>query len=102
MVRTFQIGSRRKRGEGLRISTTRYPPRGVRKTGWKKLFDVWFPVLAPSAGLLRSQRGTKAFFDAYRRELARPPASHAVALFAALARRTPIAVGCFCEDESHC
>jgi len=44
----------------------------------------------------------RRFFDSYERELARPPARHAVALLAALARRTPIAIGCFCPDEKYC
>jgi uncharacterized protein YeaO (DUF488 family) len=73
-------------------------------------FDVWFPVVAPSERLLRSIKKTgiddpkirRRFFDAYRRELRRPPASHALNLLAALARGTPIAVGCFCEDETRC
>jgi len=102
MIRTFRIGERPTRGKGLRIGTTRYPPRGVAKKRWKDLFDVWFPVVAPSVKLLRSKRGSKAFFDAYRRELKRPPVSHAVALLAALSAVTPISVGCFCEDESTC
>jgi len=42
------------------------------------------------------------FFAAYARELKQPPAKHAVALLAALARQTPLAVGCFCADERRC
>jgi uncharacterized protein YeaO (DUF488 family) len=102
VIRTFRIGDKPKRREGLRVGTTRYPPRGVSKSGRKKFFDVWFPVVAPSAKLLRSKRGTKAFFDAYRRELERPPASHGVALLAALAAVTPVSVGCYCADETVC
>ena len=112
MIKTFRIGDTPKRGEGLRVGTTRYPPRGVPRSRWKKdhYFDVWFPVVAPSEKLLRSfrksnfddPRARRRFFDAYRRELTRPPASHAVALLSALAKRTPIAVGCFCADESRC
>ena len=111
-VRAFRIGDRPTRGEGLRIGTTRYPPRGVPRSRWKKdhYFDVWFPVVAPSAKLLRSIKKTgiddpkirKRFFAAYRRELRRPPASHALGLLAALAYVTPISVGCFCEDEARC
>jgi uncharacterized protein YeaO (DUF488 family) len=111
-VRTFRIGDKPRRGEGLRIGTTRYPPRGVPRARWKKdhYFDVWFPVVAPSEKLLRSIKKTgiadpkirKRFFDAYRRELSSPPASHAIGLLAALSRTTPLAVGCFCADESRC
>jgi uncharacterized protein YeaO (DUF488 family) len=108
----FRIGERPKRGEGLRIGTTRYPPRGVPKRRWKKehYFDVWFPVVAPSEKLLRSIKKTgldnpkirKRFFDAYRRELKRPPASHGLSLLATLAKTAAIAVGCYCADETRC
>jgi len=111
-VRAFRIGDKPKGGEGLRIGTTRYPPRGVPRNRWKKdhYFDVWFPILAPSEKLLRSIKKTgiddprirERFFAAYRRELEHPPASHALTLLAALAATTPIAVGCFCADESRC
>ena len=89
-LRTFQIGAPPKRGEGLRIGTTRRPPRGVPRARWKRdgYFDVWFPVVAPSAALLGRTRDRdfanpavrRRFFEAYRRELRRPPAKHAVAL----------------------
>jgi len=111
-VRTFRIGDKPRRGEGLRIGTTRYPPRGVPRSRWQKdhYFDVWFPIVAPSQSLLRSIKKTglddpkvrTRFFNAYRRELRRAPASHALDLLAALARVGPIAVGCFCADETRC
>jgi uncharacterized protein YeaO (DUF488 family) len=111
-VSAFRIGDRPKHGEGLRIGTTRYAPRGVPRSRWKKdnYFDVWFPVVAPSERLLRSIRRTgiddpktrKRFFDAYRRELQRPPASHGLTLLAAVASIMPIAVGCYCADETRC
>ena len=31
-----------------------------------------------------------------------PDKRHAIELLAELAKRTPISIGCFCEDESHC
>jgi len=31
-----------------------------------------------------------------------PAARHTIELLAAIARRTPIAVGCYCEDETCC
>src|SRR6478609_2238865 len=103
-VRTFRIGDQPRRGEGLRIGATRLPPRGVPKQRWRSrgYFDVWFPIVAPSQKLLRSIHGTgiddlkvrTRFFDAYRRELTRPPASHGLNLLAALAKTTAIAIGC--------
>src|SRR5262245_40360820 len=35
-VRMFQIGAAPKRGEGLRIGTTRRPPHGVRRSRWQR------------------------------------------------------------------
>ena len=54
-VTITQLGSGRRRGAGVRIGTVRRPPRGVRKTQYKRQnwFDVWLPNLAPSAALMR-------------------------------------------------
>ncbi|MEP7359150.1 MAG: DUF488 domain-containing protein, partial [Anaerolineales bacterium] len=73
-------------------------------------FDVWYPALAPSAELLRWFRRQPDFEKAwleyahrYPREMAtRPDARQAVQLVAALAQRTPIAIGCYCADETRC
>lgn len=48
-VRIVQLGSRRRRGEGLRVGTVRRPPRGVRKSQYARhdWFDVWLPNLGP-------------------------------------------------------
>jgi uncharacterized protein YeaO (DUF488 family) len=110
---TFRIGDPPRPGEGLRIGAARRPPRGVARDRWQAdgYFDVWFPVVAPSAALLARLRDDwdldkpadrTRFFRAYERELAGPDARHVIDLLAALARRTPIAVGCYCEDESRC
>src|SRR5438445_10266319 len=87
-LRTFQIGASPKRREGLRIGTTRRPPGGVPRKRWQSdgYFDLWFPVVAPSTALLNRSKAhnfddpaaRRRFFDAYRRELRRPPARHAV------------------------
>ena len=109
---TYRFGSPRRRGEGLRVGVTRYLPRGVRKTEYARgnYFDVWYPVLAPSRELLqwlRSQPDLTAawskFSQRYRREvLGNPDSRHTLQLMAALAQRTPITIGCYCADESHC
>jgi uncharacterized protein YeaO (DUF488 family) len=31
-----------------------------------------------------------------------PNNRHAIKLLAEMAKRTPISIGCFCSDESHC
>lgn len=109
---TFRIGDPPRRGEGLRVGVTRRPPRGVARARWQAdgYFDVWFPAIAPSQELLTrfkpSTLGDPAVFRrfaaAYGRELEKPEARQTVELLAALAARTPIAIGCFCDDESQC
>lgn len=109
-LRTFQHGDSPKRGEGLRIGTTRRPPRGVPRKRWKRddYFDVWFPVLAPSEALLRRFKRSRTmrfrdFCSAYERELlSKAESRQALELLAALSLRTPISIGCYCEDESKC
>jgi uncharacterized protein YeaO (DUF488 family) len=112
-VTTFQIGAPVKPDAGLRIGTTRLPPRGVPKSRWKSggYFDVWLPTVAPSRDLLHwikqrdidDQTVRRTFFQKYEREvLANSDARQTVQLLAELARRTPISIGCFCADESRC
>jgi len=113
-LRTYQAGSPRKPGEGLRIGTVRFPPRGVRKEDYARLdfFDVWFPVVAPSRELLawvkthdiaNDAASKRTFQERYARELESDPAARqSVMLFAALAQQTEISIGCYCEVEDNC
>jgi uncharacterized protein YeaO (DUF488 family) len=111
-IRAYQIGSRRKRGEGLRVGAVRFLPRGVKKQDYARLslFEVWLPVLAPSRGLLRWAKGREwdartrqTFFARYAREMEASTDSRQVIRFVAKASlRTPISVGCYCADETHC
>jgi uncharacterized protein YeaO (DUF488 family) len=109
-VRIVRLGARRGAGEGLRIGTVRRPPRGVRKEqiGSRGFYDVWFPLLSPSAetmGAFRKDMSAPAwgrFTRAYHREMVRPDASHALDLLAALSHSSDFAVGCYCEDEARC
>lgn len=110
-MRTFRIGDPRKPEEGLRLGVTRLPPRGVPKARWPELFDVWFPLLAPSRELfatvgkvdLDDPKARKRFFDRYEREVTGDAEKRqTLEALAALAKRTPIAIGCFCADESRC
>ncbi|MGC1276404.1 MAG: DUF488 family protein [Planctomycetaceae bacterium] len=104
----YRYGTPRKRGEGLRIGTTRFLPRGVAKKDYARLdyFDVWLPLLAPSRDLLYwyrdGDRTAAEFYRRYRKEMSETDARQTIAVLAALAQKTPIAVGCFCEDESRC
>jgi len=113
VVRTFQIGTPAKAGDGLRLGVTRRPPRGIPKARWvsEGLFDVWFPALAPSLKLLGrvksidadDPKAWKKFFDSYERELlADAEKRQTLETLAAVARRTPVSIGCFCAEESRC
>jgi uncharacterized protein YeaO (DUF488 family) len=112
-LRTYRCGEPAKRGAGLRIAVTRRPPRGVARENWKEadFCDVWFPFLAPSEKLLRKTLADgletaakyRAFCTRYEREImSHAEGRQALALFAALARKTPVSIGCFCEVESRC
>jgi uncharacterized protein YeaO (DUF488 family) len=110
-IRVVRLGTPRAGDEGVRLGTVRRPPRGVRKEDVSRLdhYDVWLPELAPSAELLayaRAQPFTDArwrtFEKKYRVEMGKAPASHVMALLAALSRISDFAVGCYCEDESRC
>ena len=107
-IRVVQLGSPRAKGEGLRIGTVRRPPRGVPKARLGDWYDLWLPQLAPSAELVktaqaaRSDRQWQTFVRNYRKEMAAPDNARLIALLAALSHTTDFAVGCYCEDESHC
>ena len=110
-VRIVRLGTPRRADEGLRIGTVRRPPRGVRQTDYavRNFYDVWLPELAPTAPLV-SWALSKPFTPArwalyarrYRREMRAPAARRLIGLLAALSARADFAVGCYCENESHC
>lgn len=109
-ISIVRLGSRRKKGEGLRLGTVRRPPRGVPKTEFasRDYYDVWLPELAPSEALVKrarqatTERQWQMFSQAYRREMSRPEASRLLELLAALSRTSALSVGCYCEDENRC
>jgi uncharacterized protein YeaO (DUF488 family) len=107
-IRVVQLGSPRAKGEGLRLGTVRRPPRGVAKARLGEWYDVWLPQLAPSAELVRQaqaatmDRQWQAFVRKYRAEMKQPDNARLIALLAALSHGTNLAVGCYCDDESHC
>ena len=57
-IRIVRLGTKRSRGEGLRIGTVRRPPRGVPKTEYasQNWYDVWLPNVAPSPELMKRGR----------------------------------------------
>ena len=112
-IRLVRLGSPRGRNEGLRIGTVRRPPRGVPKAEFasRDFYDVWLPDLAPSDALVKQalgaqragdEKGWARFVKRYRAEMKRPEAERLLAMLAALSRQTNLAVGCYCEDETHC
>lgn len=113
LLSTFQIGTPATRKQGLRIGVTRHPPRGVARDRWtaEGYFDVWLPSLAPESKLVGQilrldpdKSGERQrLFDRYERELlANATGRQTVELIAKIAERTPISIGCFCREESHC
>jgi uncharacterized protein YeaO (DUF488 family) len=105
-LRMFRYGDEPKHVQGLRILTTRHPPRGLPVKDWPDYFDVWFPMLAPSAALLRRAKRMdldyRTFCASYELELTSPQGREALKFLAHLVLRTPISIGCFCPDESKC
>ena len=109
-VRIVQLGTARRKGEGLRVGTVRRPPRGVPKSEFasRDFYDVWLPNLAPSEGLVKAalkatgEPAWRSFVRRYRAEMKRPDASRVLDLLAALSRHADFSVGCYCADESRC
>ena len=109
-VYIVRLGSPRGAGEGLRIGTVRRPPRGVARENFAKLdwYDVWLPLLAPSADAVRAALNAASAADwarferRYRSEMSKPEPRHALDLLAALSHQTDFSVGCYCADEARC
>jgi uncharacterized protein YeaO (DUF488 family) len=109
-IRIVRLGSARVPDEGTRLGTVRRPPRGVPKADFSRLdwYDVWFPVLAPSAGLMKVAQAAKtdrqwaAFFRKFRAEMSAPAASQSLDVLAALSRHANLSMGCYCEQEQRC
>ena len=109
-VRIVQLGSDRRRDEGLRIGAVRRPPRGVRKEEYasKNIYDVWFPNLSPSEALLKEVfpitdvKSWRSFRRRFLAEMKAPTAVKDLDLLAALSHQTNLSIGCYCEDESMC
>jgi uncharacterized protein YeaO (DUF488 family) len=109
-VRIVRLGSPRATNEGTRVGTVHRPPRGVPKKDFARLdwYDVWFPVLAPSAATMKigqaadSEGQWKSFARKYRAEMATPAASQSLDVLAALSHHANFSVGCYCENPARC
>lgn len=105
-----------KEHDGLRLTVTRYLPRGVRRNR----YDAWLPNLAPSEALLRSFQAGKTswtqFAKAYQAELFESTVvdednpriknhgqKFTLRLIKQLATRQPVTLLCSCgPEEKHC
>ncbi len=109
-LRIVRLGTPRLPQEGTRIGAVRRPPRGVRKENYARenWYDVWYPELSPSAGLvaraLRAEtpKDWTAFTRSFRAEMQAPAASRTLDLLAALSHGADFSIGCYCADESRC
>jgi uncharacterized protein YeaO (DUF488 family) len=113
---TFRIGgeapSEQAPKGALRLGTVRYLPRGMSVAERKKrnLFDVWLPLLAPSAELFGTvkpgafdDKSWERFAARYRKEFAASAEKReALKLVALLARQGQVSLGCYCADEKRC
>jgi uncharacterized protein YeaO (DUF488 family) len=110
-LRVVRLGTPRAEGEGLRLGTVRRPPRGVKKEDYARrdYFDVWFPDLAPSAGLVSwalsepwTDRRWAKYVKSYRAEMRDVKSQRLLNLLAAMSRQTDFSIGCYCENEDRC
>jgi uncharacterized protein YeaO (DUF488 family) len=110
-IHVVRLGSPRVPNEGVRLGTVRRPPRGVAKEDFARrdYYDVWLPILAPSAELLSFAHAApwtdsrwKRYARRYEREMNRPEARQLIETLAALSQQAHFAVGCYCEDATRC
>lgn len=92
----------------MRIGATRQVHRGIKSEDWqrKNYFDLWMPLLSPSAKLLEQHlhQGLpfNVFARRYRMEMKRRESWQVIELLATVSLFQSIGLGCFCEDEARC
>lgn len=107
-ISIYRYASLRHEKEGLRIGTTRFVPRGVRREDWQRLgyFDLWVPLLSPEPELIKKFLHDKmpfaTFARHYRAQMKQKESRQIIELLAGVSLFFPISLGCFCEDESRC
>ena len=109
-VRIVRLGEPREADEGVRIGTVRRPPRGVPRSEFARrdYYDVWMPLLSPSADLVTQARGAGTaaewgrFVRKFRAQMSKDDSARLLDLLALLSRTANFSVGCYCEDESRC
>jgi uncharacterized protein YeaO (DUF488 family) len=111
-IRIVRLGSKRGKGEGVRLGTVRRPPRGVKKDEYasRDYYDAWLPELAPSAALVKwlqdagDQHDARwaSFAKKYRGEMKAAERERLLAVLARLSHVSDFSVGCYCEREDRC
>ena len=98
MITIVSLRSERAPGEGPRLGPVNTPREGY--------YDVWLPVLAPSAPLLASARDTEeewaVWCENFRQELFAPVPSQILDLLALFSQQTDFSIGCYCHAEERC
>ncbi len=88
--------------DGLRVLTTRYWPRGIRR----EKVDRYLPILGPSRELLQAYKASaidwQEFKIRYLREIENQQASEEIGRLTALAGAATVTVMCVCKDDSEC
>ncbi len=104
----YRIDPERPHGAALRIGAVRYLPRGVTREERKRYFDVWMPALSPAPELLKAVQAApegrqkeaawQAMLAGYKKQIAADAAARqTIALIAAMAQRSPVEIGCYCD-----
>lgn len=89
-------------GDGLRVLTTNYWPRGVSK----ERVGMYKRVLGPTRDLLHAFKSGEVEWDEYVRQylalMEGEDQQQAIAEMAEIARAETVTVMCMCKDESQC
>ena len=74
----------------------------------KNIYDVWFPNLSPSEGLLKQyfpiteEKQWRAFQRRFLSEMKASAPTRDLDVLAALSHQTNFSIGCYCDEESRC
>ena len=89
-------------GDGHRVLSTRYWPRGVRKAA----VDEYTTKTAPSRALLREFKheglSWEDYVPRYLEEMQAEEAQSAIQRLATMGKSGTMTLMCVCEDEKHC
>ena len=88
--------------DGIRILTTQYWPRGIKKA----MVDEYIRKLAPTRALLHEFKSGKISWTDYKeryiKEISNPEAEKEIDRLRNLASESTITIMCVCKEESQC